>query len=750
MIRSNTVESTATCEAPVEEAKRLLIAIQKCAAWAKSHSRHSMHQFLTRHAASEHRRELAEKLDDPAWLKEAVTVHDIEHFANKWKGLVPASPTTRAAIAHMLSDQYIFAHAYIPNTRSALGLGDSNVREGYRLLYGNSLDEIYTRNVPPLERFRAVMHLLSALLESVPPFWMAFALTLPVGPGLLALPIAIAEIGPLPGVALLLLFGGINIVTVAALAEALARSSKLRYSRTFFLGHLVEEYLGKAGSVIFTMIFVIDLLLVLLIFYLGVAGTLADATGLPPPIWGVLLFLIGLFFLSRKSLNTTLGFTMIVGVINVGLILLLTLLAFTRLQTVNLLYMNLPFLNGRPFDPVTVRLIFGVLLATYFSHMLVGNYGRLVLQHDPSGKALVQGSIASIAFTTLLSVLWVLAMNGALDPTRLGKETGTVLIPLSSIVGASVRAVGSIFVVIGLGMASIHISLGLFFTVREWLSSGALHRLIPRGPLDSLLPMLPVALTFLIAEWMLITGTGSFSELFGFVGVIALSLLAAIYPMLLLVAARRKGELVPAAGVYSFFGNPLLIGGIYVFFVAGIFVHGLVLWDNPIPRLGALAIGAAILATTALMVRHRAFTTRLVLEIHEHISEYPSGLESHVPPSDRRGQIGMTVQGHLQCAAVTLAYQDREENAYFKSGDYIDLNRVDSARFSFQLPDAKELKVAARRISHDGELESLPVHLTFIQGDETREIDLEDRGGETILPLGVGKLELNLALKPGR
>ena len=730
----------------MEEARASFTAIQKCTAWEKAHSRDAMHVFLTRHAVHQHRAELAEKLGDPSRVSAGLTIHDLEHYASRWHSLVPASPSARAALARRLSEEYRFTRTLVPRIRSELGLDQPDVQQAFVDSFHLPLDTIYARGLSTPERLRAAAQALAVWLERLPPFWIAFALTLPVGPGLLALPIAVAGIGPIPGVLLLVFFGVINMVTVAALAETLARSSNLRYSRSFFLGHLVEEYLGRAGSLIFTTILVIDLVLVLLIFYLGVASTLADATHLPPALWAILLFLIGLYFLSRKSLNTTLGFTIIVGIVNVSLILLLILLAFSHLQAENLFYINLPFVGGSPFDPAAVRLIFGVLLATYFSHMLVGNYGKLVLAHDPSGRALVQGSVAAIAFTTIVSSLWVLAMNGALEPSVLKNEPGTVLIPLSAEVGTAVRALGSIFVVVGLGMASIHISLGLFFTMREWLSSGKLHEFSAREPFATLLPISPVIVIFLIAEWMLITGTGSFSELFGFVGVIALSLLAGIFPMLLLVAARRKGELVPSAGVYRALAHPLLVGGICAFFIAAIFLHGAILWTDPIQRAGALTLGIVVLGAIGLMIRHRAFAPRLVVELHQHASTYADGELLAVAHTEAKGEFGVTEMGGPQCARVRLVYSDREVISDAVTGEIPGLARLLSVEFRLNSIRAHELKVSARRIRPDGDLESLPVQLSVRRGEQTKELNLHQVGGQVVLPLDGSVPDLELAL----
>ena len=85
-----------------------------------------------------------------------------------------------------------------------------------------------------------------------------------------------AGIGALPGIVLLIIFGLFNALTAAALAESVARSGTTRFGLGF-VGQLVSEYLGNAGSLLLTVILTIDNFLVLIVFYMGVAGTLEGA-----------------------------------------------------------------------------------------------------------------------------------------------------------------------------------------------------------------------------------------------------------------------------------------------------------------------------------------------------------------------------------------------------------------------------------------------------------------------------------------
>ena len=104
---------------------------------------------------------------------------------------------------------------------------------------------------------------------------MAYALTLTetVGASVLALPIAFAGLGPLPGVVILVLLGLVNVVTVSLMAESVARSGPMRY-RNAFLGRLVEGYLGSKGALGLTILLVATSFIELPLCYVGLGETL--------------------------------------------------------------------------------------------------------------------------------------------------------------------------------------------------------------------------------------------------------------------------------------------------------------------------------------------------------------------------------------------------------------------------------------------------------------------------------------------
>lgn len=458
----------------------------------------------------------------------------------------------------------------------------------------------------PALRFPA-LGAVSCRLESLPPFWIAFALTLTetVGAGILALPIALAGVGPLPGVVILVVLGIVNVLTIVAMAEAVARSGAIAADDAF-LGRIVRSYLGRAASLTLSVGLIVECVLTLWPFYIGLATTLADATSIPAPVWVAFVFFVGLYYLRRKTLNATVISALIVGVVNIGLILALSLLALTHLKLANLLYVNVPFLNGRPFDSSILRLIFGVVLLAYFGHLSVGNCARVVLHRDPSARSLVLGAAAAQVVALGLYCLWTLAVGGAVAPQTMANQQGTALVPLVTEIGPVAQVLGSLLAVLGMGMGTIHSSLPLFNLVREHLPTRpgrwARRLLGKRGRF--LLSASPITIVFLLVEWMLLTGKGSFAEPLGFLGVIVISLLGGIFPMLLLTASRRKGQ-VASSLVLRILGHPMPATSIYLLYLSNLFLHGLILWENPMQRVVALAVGVMMLSVTIVLVRRR-------------------------------------------------------------------------------------------------------------------------------------------------
>ena len=939
---------------PARRANALLFLIESRTAHLVARSRQAMERYLTEDAAQQRELAFLEAFAlgrDPPLRP---TIQDLERHAPAWAELVPKNPRVQAAVAHRLGQKYEFTQAAVPGVRVALGLDEPEVRNAYERLYHEPLETIYAARPGISNRVRWAWSALSAWLENLSPFWTAYSLTLTetVGATILALPIALAAIGPLPGLVILVVLGLVNIGTVTFLAEAISRSGTIRYGSAFY-GRLVSDYLGRGGAVIVTTSLFLLCLLVLPVFYTGFGGTLQHATSVPSAVWVAVLFLVGLYYLRRESLNSTIASAIVVGAACIGLVVVLSLLGFAHANAHNLLYERVPFINGRPFQSSIVALIFGVVLTAYFGHMSVALCGQLVLRRDPSGRSLIRGCAAAQATAILLYCLFVLAVNGAVAPHLLSHDTGTALVPLARTVGPAASVLGAVFVILGLGLGSITFSLGLFGLVTEQLPSaspavltlprrgarlvfeqrgrrrvhdtlqlgvtylgldvgeprfrldawrdGELERFeataprhwevlgangvpallarfpglreegsqlelevseadeqsvrlgvtsslklayegawdvaglsltdvvslpdsdaelvgwitrrgavslsevaehtgtdrdvaralvaplvnrgvvsetnaaggrtytvrmatrrggrlpaqiwqalgppeaaesrasaVPHGGSSRLRTMLlgkrgrfaiataPVAACFVAAEWLVLTRSGSFAGVLDFVGTIVCSLLAGVFPVLLIVSSRRKGEHVPTSVVRRL-GNPFLLGAIYILFVASVFLNGLVIWGDPFRRSVALLVGVAMVAMTVRMVRSGSFAPRTNVELRD--DEGGAG-----------AAFAVTAAGGPAESDVLVETSGGERRLEGSRGEIPSLASVRRVTFRVRSQSGKQavtpqLKVHIHRVTRDHDSQPIPGHLEVHLGEQTSHFDLEPSSGQVVLPL---------------
>jgi amino acid permease len=699
-------------------ATTLLFAIENRTAYLLARAPQAVPIVLSERAAKERERAFLEALAQGRDVRIRPTVQDLERYAPDWADLVADDLGMRAGVAHLLGAKYAFTHQAVPGLRSALGLDTEAVQQAHQRLYGTPLATIYGPRVRLGDRLRWAASRLSGRLDALPAFWLAFLVTLIIGAVNLALPIAVAGVGALPGIALIMVFGIVNMVTVAAMVEVVTRSGSIRYGGAF-IGTVAADYLGSASSAILSVVLTAFSFGLLLIMYIGISTTLADATGLPSAAWMILLFLVGLFFLTRGSLNATVASTVVITTINVGLLLVLSALAFSHLRLENLAYVNLPWSAAGAFDPLLLGALVGVVLDIYAAHILVAIFGRMLLERDPGGRSVVRGHAAGIGFAMLLNIIWVAAVSGAIAPEVLAGQTTTVLVPLAAEVGPVVRVLGAVFVILSMGLGLIQFSLALFNLARERIGQREVWGGSRGRFLVSLLPVIGV---LLVAEWMVLTDTGSFAGLLGFLGVMVHSLMSGIFPVLLLAASRRKGELVPGVS-YRALGHPLVIGGIYLLFLANLFLHGLVIWEDPLVRVGGVLMGLLILVMTAAMLRRGAFAPRIVVELRE---------------DRRRGGrslVAVTADGQPAAADVQLRGADGERQSQSTTDDLPDFATLRSIGIALPPGRARELKVWVHTLSPEGTSESLPVVVAVYDGDEQRDVDLGRSGGQAVLRL---------------
>lgn len=462
-----------------KRARLLLFQIESRTAYLKVQSQRVVSSYLTEEAAEQQDLAFFEAFAEGRELPVRPTIRDLECYAPQWQSQVPPNLSLQAALAHLLGQKYRFAQRDIPHIRQALALDSERVQQSFERQYRQPLDTIYSRQpgLPNWLRWR--WNKLSGWIENLPPFWAVYSLIFAemVGASILALPIALAGVGPLAGVVVLVVMGVFNVLTIAAMAEAVTRNGSMRYQGSY-LGRLVQDYLGRPGSMLLTAILFLDCSLLLLVYYLGISLTLAEATPVPVGVWAGIIFLLGIYFVRRKTLGATVTSALVIGAINLGLILTLSILALGHLRVQHLSYVHIPFLNGNPFEPVLLGLIFGIVLSAYAGHLSVSSCARSILQRDPGGRSLLWGAIAAELSAMLLYILWVLAVNGAIAPQALAGLSGTVVTPLAQLLGPVAILCGTILAILAMGMGSIFISLALFFMVQEWIPGRIRHTLV--------------------------------------------------------------------------------------------------------------------------------------------------------------------------------------------------------------------------------------------------------------------------------
>ena len=214
-------------------------------------------------------------------------------------------------------------------------------------------------------------------------------------------------------------------------------------------------------------------------------------------------------------------------------------------------------------------------------------------------------------------MLWVFAVNGAVGPEALSGERGTALAPLADISGPAVAILGTIFVILAMGMASVHMCWGLVKMVSEWLPPASPARessgFFAGSGWRQVVPLAPVVAIFLLVAVLFALDRESFTGPLGFLGVVAVPLVSGLFAMLMLAAARRKGDCAVDYG-WRFLGKRIVVAVICLFFLAAVLLHGLVIWSEPVPRLVAVGVSVCMVVFIVVAVRN-SFVPRSIAEV---------------------------------------------------------------------------------------------------------------------------------------
>jgi hypothetical protein len=534
-------------------------------------------------------------------------VHDLERYARDWAELVPAPPDERAQLAHAIAGRHRLPRDRVPGLRAALHLDDPAVRAAYEHRYGRPLDDLFTTRLGAGDRLRWAVHALTTALERLPPFWLTVVLTVTVSlpVSMLGLPIAASAMGALPALVLLAVVGLVMSIAMGALGEAIARSADVRY-RHAFLGGLATKLIGGRASIVLTGTGGVRTGLSLLAGWIGLSITVAEVTHTPRGIWAVLLLVVVILMLTRGA-KLALGTVAIVGVLTTVLVLVVTLVTFLNAGAGDLSHADVPLGGGNAALDATVGAALGVVLMQFIGSVYLIGIHREAAARDPGSATLASGAVVGTVIVTVIVGLFLVAVSAAVPAADLHATNGTAIGPLADQLGPAMAVLGGITSVLLLGMNINRTAVAVHALTLERVTR------VPRR-WRSIAALAPVLLIFAVAETTLDLGDASFSSVLTISGVVTNVLVGAAIPMLLIVAARRRAELVPPR-VWRWLGWAPLAWAIVAVSLASLVVVGLFVWDDWGSRTAALAMAVLGAVTVVWAGRAGAFRRRAVVEL---------------------------------------------------------------------------------------------------------------------------------------
>lgn len=341
---------------------------------------------------------------------------------------------------------------------------------------------------------------------------LTLALSLPQG--LLALPIAVAQVGVVPGMLTILLFGALNTITVAWAAREVAASGA-RHGVVPSLTQLAYERLGPRGGLLTLGSGAALFFLALLASVVGLARSLAELTGAPAPVWGLGC---GLGILTLVLRRASLGSRLLIGLglLNVGLLVALLLLMLPHLG---------PMAATAPAGGSPLAMA-GVSLMLFFAPMLVAPVASHVLPQGYAPRTLVWGSAAGVAGGAALFGLWAAGVCSVVGAANLAGATGTAVPALLAALPQA-RLPGLLLGLVLLGMTALRCALVLGSLGDERLPRSMC------GLRRRLCAQLPTCLSLALALGCLSAGATSFTQLVAVAGIATASLTSLVVPAML-------------------------------------------------------------------------------------------------------------------------------------------------------------------------------------------------------------------------
>ena len=293
-----------------------------------------------------------------------------------------------------------------------------------------------------------------------------------MGAGVLALPIALAGFGPIEPTSLLLVFGVLNVLTIAALVESITRDGRMRYGNAF-LGRLIGDYLGRPGLAIAVPTVIILDAVGFSVALIGFGSTLAGVTGVSVVIWAGLLFAVVMAILWRGTLDATVAVAVARRDRSTSsCCCAISVIAFANARPD-------AFAAGRRHRDRVRRDLPRAHLRRGPRRLFRAHLGRAFRQGRPGRETRAAGTCwpgtsRRCCRRWSSTSIFVLVVTGAVGADALaGIRRARRSRRSRSVWGPIIDVLGTIYIVLGVGLSAIYVGLGLFNQMADLVASRA-------------------------------------------------------------------------------------------------------------------------------------------------------------------------------------------------------------------------------------------------------------------------------------
>ncbi|MBT4153473.1 MAG: hypothetical protein HOE53_02375 [Candidatus Magasanikbacteria bacterium] len=276
--------------------------------------------------------------------------------------------------------------------------------------------------------------------------WQAVALIVSatIGAGVLGIPYAVAQVGVLPGVLLIVALGIAMMIMHVLLATVCAHTGK-----SLQLVGLARTYLGRTGEVIMMFAFYVSMLSGMLIYIIGVGETLAAMFGGSAFVFSVGFWIFASLLVMRgiKTMKT------VELVLSLGMLLIIFFMSAVSAPHISV--ENLMF-----YDLAKFAIPYGVSLFAFSAVSAVPEAHALLPKKK---KQFTKAVILAGSITTVLYALFAFMIVSVTG----GQTTQIATIGLGSVVGPQMVYLGNAFAVIAMATSFLLVGLALKHSC-EW------------------------------------------------------------------------------------------------------------------------------------------------------------------------------------------------------------------------------------------------------------------------------------------